>query len=204
MSLLRSAILSAMLVIAASYSPLSLADHHPYAVGILEGTESQVNRQVIDLIRKQDFKQLREMFAKGVRVNVADNKGGRPIHFAAFMGSVEAVKVLADLGADLKATTFGGWTTLHYAAYGGHSQVADFLIKAGIPVDVPDSGGESPLYYAIETGNLVMTEWLISHGADINHENYKGETPLDTALGTPHKQLVEYLKKRGAKAGDPN
>jgi len=119
MSRSRPAILAALLLIAAAYSATSLADHPPYAVGILVGTESPVNRQVIALIVNKDYKQLQELVSKGININTPDNKGGRLIHFAAHMGSIEAVKIFANLGADRKQPPLAAGlrcTTRHSAA----------------------------------------------------------------------------------------
>ncbi|OHC65828.1 MAG: hypothetical protein A3H93_17250 [Rhodocyclales bacterium RIFCSPLOWO2_02_FULL_63_24] len=200
MGLFRRILLRSALLIVASHSASSLAQNYPpYPVAILETTELPLNRQVVGLIDKKDLTQLQELLARGVDINRADYKGVRPIHYAAFLGSVEAMKLFAERGADLKANTFGGWTALHYAAFGGHRQVAEFLVAAGLPIDVRDSGGESPLFYAIQVGDLTMVHWLVSHGADINHENNGGDTPLSHAIEKQKPQIVGYLQKLGAK-----
>jgi ankyrin repeat protein len=195
---LRSVVLSAVLVLSAAYSGGALADHPTFAVAILEQTESPVNRQVIDLVNKKDFKQLQALASKG-EVKQADYKGVAPIHLAAYMGSAEAVKILLKAGVDPKASTFGGWTALHYAAFAGQSAVAELLLAAGVPVDARDTGGESPMFYAIETGNLEMVQWLVAHGADVNHTTNHGETPLAAAMENEQRAIVEYLQKLGAK-----
>lgn len=200
MALFRRILLcSALLIVAPHSASVLAAGHPPYAIAILEVTESPLNRQVAGLIGKKNIKQLQELLAHGAAIDSADYKGVRPIHYAAFLGSVEAMKLFAERGADLKANTFGGWTALHYAAFGGHSRVAEFLVAAGIPIDIRDAGGESPLFYAIESGDLAMVHWLVSHGANINHENNGGETPLSQAIEAHYPQIAGYLQKLGAK-----
>jgi ankyrin repeat protein len=63
------------------------------------------------------FPQVRKLLlAKGADVNAADERGWRPIHVAAFNGSVDAVETLIQRRADLKAPTREGETPLMLAA----------------------------------------------------------------------------------------
>lgn len=205
MSRSRASVLSALLLTSAFVSLAAQAQHPStaaqadnYAVYILERSKSPVNQQIMALIGKKDFKGLRNLIKKGTSIDEADNKGCRPIHYAAYMGSLEAMKIFAANRADLKASTFGRWSALHYAALGGHTEVIDFLVASGVPIDIVDSGGESPLFYAVESGHMATVQWLIEHGANINHENRKGDTPLSVAIENGHRRLVEYLRQLGA------
>lgn len=200
-SLSRAAVLAATLLLGVLYSGISSAEHTSYAIRILETSTSPLNRGVMTLIGNKDYKGLRQLIANQTRVNEADNKGCRPIHYAAYMGSVEAVKLFMEYKVDLKASTFGNWTALHYAALAGHLDVVDFLVSAGVPIDVVDAGGESPMFYAVEYGHAAVVQWLVTHGANVNHENRKGETPLSVAEENGNKRLIGYLQMVGAKGG---
>ncbi|HLA34248.1 MAG TPA: ankyrin repeat domain-containing protein [Rhodocyclaceae bacterium] len=209
MSLSRSVVLSAFSLFTASFAATALADHPTYAVSILQNSYSPVNQQVMALIGQKNLKGLKEVLKKPGSVNVADNKGARPAHYAAHMGNLDAMKLFVSLGADVKATTFGGWTTLHYAVAAGHADLAEYLIAHGVAIDAKDVGGESPLFYGVESGNTTIAEWLIKRGANVNHENSKGETPLSVAKGHKMVKMIELLQKLGGKEGaaytpDPN
>ena len=80
------------------------------------------------------------MLEEGADVNVIDNYGRIPLHFAAFDGNPRVVKVYADLllsscsrcslqlllkeDADINAANDDGNTPLHIAASGDDSEIA--------------------------------------------------------------------------------
>ena len=46
-----------------------------------------------------------------------DGNGNTPLHWAAFKGSVRAMKVLLSFDVDVNARAQSGWSPLHDAAY---------------------------------------------------------------------------------------
>jgi ankyrin repeat protein len=89
--------------------------------------------------------------------------------------SLEAVKYLIDLGADVNARNAAGQTALHGAAYMGGNPVVEHLIERGARINVQDAQGQTP--FRIAEGHLNVaaqgvTEWpetaalLRRHGAD--------------------------------------
>jgi ankyrin repeat protein len=76
--------------------------------------------------------------------------------------SLEAVKFLVGLGADVNATNASGQTALHGAAYMGGNSVVRFLVERGANLDVQDAQGQTP--YRLAEGHLNIagqgvTEW---------------------------------------------
>jgi ankyrin repeat protein len=76
--------------------------------------------------------------------------------------SLDSVRYLVDLGADVNATNASGQTALHSAAYMGAMSVVRFLVERGARLDVQDSQGQTP--YRIAEGHLNIagqgvTEW---------------------------------------------
>jgi ankyrin repeat protein len=59
----------------------------------------------------------------GADINIADNTGGTPLHFAASSGSTKVVKLLLSNGANVNAKDNGGCTPLDVATI----EVADLL-----------------------------------------------------------------------------
>ena len=84
-------------------------------------------------------------------------QGATPLHLACFYNRVNSIRVLCDLGADLKSqTTVGGYTPLHIAIKQGHVNAVRFLLTkeaARECLQIQDSEGRLPSYYAQQAGN---------------------------------------------------
>jgi ankyrin repeat protein len=201
MLLKRSLILSTLFLASAIYAPVAMADHQAYAVSILEESKSPLNRQAMLLITQKDYVGLEALLKQAENINAADAKGVRPVHYAAYMGSTEAMNLLIKHGAALTGATFGGWTTLHYAAHGGHVEMSKLRVSNGVPIEVKDTGGETALFYAVEKNMTSVVQWLLANGANVNNGNNKGEMPLDVAKANQYGLMIELLKNAGAKDG---
>ncbi len=74
--------------------------------------------------------------------------------FAARDGSIEGVRALLQVGADIDFTDPDGSTPLLVALMNGHWDVARFLIESGADVNRWDWWGQSPLYIAVDMNTL--------------------------------------------------
>jgi len=85
----------------------------------------------------------------------ADDLGVFPLMFAAAGGSIEAVDLLLEFGADLHAKNPIKWSVLLYAALGNHGHMVRFLVERGAVVTTHE------LILAAYTGNPSSFEVLI-------------------------------------------
>jgi len=69
---------------------------------------------------------LQEAKKKGVSVDVADYDFRTPLHLAAAVGNLDAVKWLVENGAAMQVDRFGG-LAVHDALRNNHTAVAEFL-----------------------------------------------------------------------------
>lgn len=106
--------------------------------------------------------------------------------FAAREGAVEAVRALAESGANLNLTDPEGTTALIVAVINGHYDVVSALIEKGADPNVADIKGMTPLYAAVDMhtigdtfgrpypakpvidGSLDAARVLLKGGADVN------------------------------------
>jgi ankyrin repeat protein len=106
--------------------------------------------------------------------------------FAAREGATEAVRALAESGANLNLTDPEGTTALIIAVINGHYDVVSALIEKGADPNIADIKGMTPLYAAVDMhtigdtfgrpypakpvidGSLDAARVLITGGADVN------------------------------------
>jgi uncharacterized protein len=96
--------------------------------------------------------------------------GFTPLHYAAFFGSPEAIRVLVATGADLEAPSRNQEFApeahpLHSAVAAGRIDNVEALLEAGAEPNVRQHGGFTPLMEAEHSGNFDIAELLIRHGA---------------------------------------
>ena len=74
---------------------------------------------------------VRELLARGVVVNTANNKHGwTPLRVASWAGHIEVVRELLARGASPGLAAAGGSTALFHAATKGHAAIARLLLAA--------------------------------------------------------------------------
>jgi ankyrin repeat protein len=123
--------------------------------------------------------------------------GFTALHFAAFFGSPDAVRVLLARGAEVDA--FGrGWMTgsaLHSAVSRARSDVVGVLLAAGANANVRQSAGWTPLHSAAHNGDLASVDLLLEAGADPAANNEEGRTVFDLAQEQGDEATVERIRR---------
>jgi uncharacterized protein len=127
--------------------------------------------------------------------------GWRPLHFAAFGGKLETVKLLLASGAELDARARNHFdnTALQTAMLCGEADVVTFLLEKGADPNVRQDEGFVPLHEAAFLGRVDLAALLLAHGAELDARSAKGETPLGTAVRRGKKEVADFLRARGAK-----
>jgi hypothetical protein len=117
-------------------------------------------------IRSGDLAQLTIAIQKTTDVNVKERRGGAtPLMHAAAIGSLDAMRLLLDRGADVNAKNAAGATALMWAA----TDLAKvrLLLDRGADVNVASSLGHTALELAaMSDGSAEIVRLLLSHGAD--------------------------------------
>lgn len=67
-----------------------------------------------------------------INVNVFDREGMTPLHKSVMDGNFELVKLLVEVGADVRLASRDGWSALHIASFGGHVNIVDYLINCSV------------------------------------------------------------------------
>jgi hypothetical protein len=81
-----------------------------------------------------------------------------PLMYAARDGAIDAVRALADGGADMNLVDPDGTTALTLAILNGHFDTAVALLQKGANPNIPDKSGMTALYAAVDM-HTIQTVW---------------------------------------------
>ncbi|TMQ09623.1 MAG: ankyrin repeat domain-containing protein [Deltaproteobacteria bacterium] len=122
------------------------------------------------------------------------------LHFAAFAGNTEAVRVLLDRGAGLEKRAENKFenTPLLVALLTGDRATVQLLLDRGANLAARYEGGTTALHLAAELGRADLVKLLLDHGAAVNARTDDGGTPLAIAVKHSRAAAAELLRSRGA------
>ncbi len=144
-----------------------------------------------------------------------------PLMYAARDGAIDAVRALADSGADLNLVDPDGTTALTLAILNGHFDTAVELLEMGADPNVADRNGMTSLYAAVdmhtiqtvwgrpmplledETDPVEMVQALLAHAADPDAQLRRPIIGRHTRnTGDPALSEGTTALARAAKSGD--
>jgi ankyrin repeat protein len=126
-------------------------------------------------------------------LNLPDNDGRMPLHYAASIGYVDYLNVLVNK-THLGVKDSLGQTALEVAADAGHLPVIQFLLDKDIErKELPQASINTALHIAASAGDLEMAQALVKHGASICSRDSGDKTALETALEQEHPTVILYL-----------
>lgn len=170
------------------------------------------------------------LISKGANINIVDNWGQTPLHYAAQMPyrkdnnkyQSEMALLLLSKGAIVDSIDKRGNTPLNLAAFLGNDKIVELLVKKGADVNKKGDMGCTPLLSALSSSGIYDAEmddseeidkkykrtvfFLVSHGADLNAKNNFGETSLHCAIKSVpgRKNALTYIKLFISKGANVN
>ena len=136
-------------------------------------------KELMSLIRSHRSQQAAALIASGIDVNARDEYGNTLLHFAAFHGQIELVKLLLATGADINAVDKSSSTVLHRVARGGginhvtppkaNMEIFKVLLALGANVNATTDMMYTPLHWAVHDGLVDNVQLLLENGAEAKH-----------------------------------
>ena len=152
------------------------------------------------------------LLERGASLEIRDNQGYFPIHYAAIGGKTRNIRRLIELGADVNVLNetdecYGGdLSSVFLAAEHGHTEAVDLMLKQGADPNKPSRYGVSPLHIAARNGHSEAIHLLLKNGGNLNSHDLEDFLPLHRAAEMEHTDVVKFILQNGgsatAKTGD--
>lgn len=131
-----------------NYLLLRSADHaHVYS-------QAQLDKKLVNLLKQSNFsyEEFELYLLKEANVNLGDETGNKPLHYAAMGNHVLAIIRLVEFGADINSTNSRGQTPLHLAMLEQMFDAAMMLLNYGADSQIEDSDKQTPFDILINSG----------------------------------------------------
>ncbi|MES2772323.1 MAG: ankyrin repeat domain-containing protein, partial [Pseudomonadota bacterium] len=122
-----------------------------------------------------EVQKLEILLRHGASPNFVSRTGSNPIFFAALNGCVEALKLLAEYGANfaLSLEKFRGSNPLHLAIEKGQPAVAEYLIAQQAELWAENAAGHTPASLAVFSGEWQLLHLILTFSLDTEIEKPK-------------------------------
>jgi ankyrin repeat protein len=161
---------------------------------------------IFDAVKNNDLPIVKKLVEHDASIiNLKDNSGNTPLHYAAINGSFEMTDILISAGADINAPNTLLNTPLHEALSNRKDELARMLIMKGADVKRQNSKGSSPLHIAVLNSQKPTVELLIEKGADLESRQIGQATPLNLiTLMSDNYEIAKLLIEKGADINSRN
>lgn len=116
-----------------------------------------------------------------VNLDVTDDYGMTPLHYAAAENKVKSISMLRQHGAQPDLLQIDGLTPLSCAAVRGQRAAVQECVQHGVAVDSKDTQGRTALHWAVNCGFEEIATILVKAGADKFSTDDAGLMPLQLA-----------------------
>ncbi|CAB0041669.1 unnamed protein product [Trichogramma brassicae] len=103
-----------------------------------------IDKNLFDWVKDSNVEKVeKELSINKNQINMKDENGMLPIHWAADRGDTNILKCLIEAGSDVNSIDQEGQTPLHYAASCGHKDIVKYLLSCNAQL-IKDNDGLSP------------------------------------------------------------
>jgi ankyrin repeat protein len=164
---------------------------------------AQEPEQFYSAIRDNNLAQLKALLDQKASANLADPRGITPLMYAAEVGSLDAMRVLIDRGADVNAQNDIGSTALMWSV--SEPAKVRLLLDHGAQVNLIAKSGRSALIIAAFTNPSVeVVRLLLAKGAKVDIMDKRHVTPMNAATFGNDTAAVRLLLDAGADIDTPD
>ena len=156
---------------------------------------------------------LEQLLKGGAMVEARDSRHRKTaLIWAAETGSLAAIKVLLDCGAEVNAQDNQSLSALRYAAANARTEIVQLLLERGADPELADWGGKTPLiavawgrpfslggrsYNPSPIDRERTASFLMDAGANSSAKEYSGASAIHYAAQNGYLELLKLLHCRG-------
>ena len=154
-------------------------------------------------IRANDLRGLKALLDQRVSPNTPDDRQITPLMYAAGMGSLDAMQMLLDRGADVNAQNAFGQTALMWSAT--DARKVKLLLDRGAVVNKTARSGRTALMLAaFANPSADIVRMLLAKGAAPNVRDQRGWTALNAAAFGNDTATIRMLVEAGGDINTPD
>jgi ankyrin repeat protein len=173
------------------------------AAALLGQDVAKTPDQFYSAIRENNLTQLKTLLDQKGSANVADDRGITPLMYAAENGSIEAMRLLIDRGADVNAQNAFGSTALMWSV--AEPAKVRLLLERGAQVNTLARSGRTALIVAGFTNpSAEVVKLLLTKGAKVDVMDTRHVTPLNAATFGNDTATVRLLLDANADIDTPD
>ncbi len=159
--------------------------------------------QFYTAIRENNLTQLKSLLDRAGSANLTDERQVTPLMYAAAAGSLEAMRLLIDRGADVNAQNAYGATALMWSVY--DPAKVRLLLDHGAEVNAIAKSGRTALIIAGFTNpSAEVVRMLLDKGAKVPVMDSRHVTPLNAATFGNDTAAIRLLLDAGADIDTPD
>jgi ankyrin repeat protein len=176
---------------------------------VLAQSNPERERALLDAAERGEIVTVRELVAKGARINWRDHRGRTPLLAATQRNRIDVAKFLIQEGADVNAKDLIQDTPFLYAGAEGRTEILKMMLPVGADLKDTNRFGGTALIPAAHRGHVETVRLLLTTRIDKDHVNNLGWTALMEAVvlgdgGPAHTEIVRLLVNAGANANIPD
>ena len=143
---------------------------------------------------------IKALLNAGADIEAKDDDKETPLYWATAYNNPVAIKVLIEVGADLKAPTIYNKTLLHLVAENNENpNILKMLIDAGADLEARDDEKQTPLHLTAKFNkNPDVIKALLDAGANLEAQDKDKRTPLYWAVSFNNLPAIKILINAGA------